>query len=82
MQQQKEEKKNLQLLLLLLFAEIADDIIRLLVHYTKIVNLYDNQSFNYCHQTFTIKLILYKIMFKSYYIIYYIIKVVITFWLC
>ena len=48
----------------------------LLVHYTKIVNLYGNQLFNYCRQTFTKKLILYKILFKSYYIIYHIIKVV------
>ena len=48
----------------------------LLVHYTKIVNLYGYQLFNYCHQILTIKLILYKIMFKLYYIIYHIIKVV------
>ena len=65
-----------QLLLLLFFFWDYKWYYWLLVHYTKIVNLYGYQLFNYCHQILTIKLILYKIMFKLYYIIYHIIKVV------
>ena len=42
------------------------EIIRLLVHYLRIVKVYNNQSLSCCKKPFTIKLILYKLRFKLY----------------